>query len=143
MPDTKLHHVGGVKADEIDEEQFPQLFACVPWKHPVEIITKCKSIEEAFFYLRLTVQESLSKQGLVNCINANWYKLNMSPSVIKKIIKVLKETGKIKRIRALLRNSNIRSYGTLHRFLSLCSAEATPVVAHKFSHLPSANITNI
>ncbi len=116
MPDTKLHHVGGVKADEIDEEQFPQLFACVPWKHPVEIITKCKSIEEAFFYLRLTVQESLSKQGLVNCINANWYKLNMSPSVIKKIIKVLKETGKIKRIRALLRNSNIRSYGTLHRF---------------------------
>lgn len=73
LTDTKLHQVGGEIADEIEEEQFPQLFACVPWKHHVEIITKCKSIEEAVFYLRLTVQESLSKQGLVNCINANWY----------------------------------------------------------------------
>ncbi len=49
-------------------------------------------------------------------------------------------------IRISFRNSNIRSYGPMHRFSSLCSAEAirtTLVVAHKFSHLPSANITNI
>ncbi len=40
------------------------------------------------------------------------------------------------------RNSNIRSYGSLHRFSSLYSAEAigtTLVVANKFSNLPSAN----
>ena len=37
----KLHQVGGLLS-------FPSLFAYVPWGHHVEIITKCKSIEEAF-----------------------------------------------------------------------------------------------
>ena len=47
-------------------------------------------------------------------------------------------------IKASFSNSNIRSYGALHRFSSLCSAEAIGiclVVARKFSHLSSANIT--
>lgn len=69
---TKLHHVGGEFMGE-EDANFPQLFACVPWKHHVEIITKCKTIEEALYYLNLTVQESLSKQGLLNCMKANWY----------------------------------------------------------------------
>ncbi|MDE6084136.1 MAG: hypothetical protein K2G11_06580 [Muribaculaceae bacterium] len=41
-------------------------------------------------------------------------------------------------------NSNIRSYGVLHRFSSLCSAGAIGrilILARKFSHLPSADIT--
>ena len=69
----KLHQAGGEFKSENDDTNFPQLFACVPWKHHVEIITKCESIEEALFYLKLTVQESLSKQGLLNCIKANLY----------------------------------------------------------------------
>lgn len=63
-----LHHVGAEFEDYSDQDKMPTLFGFVPWKHHVEIITKCKSIEEASFYLRLTVQESLSKQGLLNCI---------------------------------------------------------------------------
>lgn len=59
--------------DGLGDAKFPELFACVPWKHHVEIITKCKSLDEAFFYLRLTVQESLSKQGLLNCMKANLF----------------------------------------------------------------------
>lgn len=42
-------------------------------------------------------------------------------------------------------NSNIRSYGAVHRFSSCCSAGAigiSLVIARKFSHLSSANITN-
>ena len=68
-----LHHVGAEFEDYSDQDKMPTLFGFVPWKHHVEIITKCKSIEEASFYLRLTVQESLSKQGLLNCIKANLY----------------------------------------------------------------------
>lgn len=86
-----LHHAGGVlqspknetnaKIDKISEEYtyhsaqaaFPQLFSYVPWKHHVEIITKCKTIEEAVFYLKLTIKESLSRQGLINCLKANLF----------------------------------------------------------------------
>lgn len=69
----KLHHVGEELARENKDVNFPILFACVPWKHHVEIITKCKSVQEALFYLKLTVQDSLSKQSLLNCIKANLY----------------------------------------------------------------------
>lgn len=69
----KPHHVNEEFIGENEGSDFPQLLAYVPWKHHVEIITKCESIEEALFYLKLTVQESLSKQGLLNCIKANLY----------------------------------------------------------------------
>ncbi len=39
----KLHLVGG---------EFPLPFALVPWGHHVDIITKCKSIDEALFYVK-------------------------------------------------------------------------------------------
>ena len=42
LDEEKLHQVGG---------EFPLLFALVPWRHHVEIITRCKSIEEALFYI--------------------------------------------------------------------------------------------
>ncbi|MCM1452369.1 MAG: PDDEXK nuclease domain-containing protein [Clostridium sp.] len=64
-----LHQVGA----EFENEQMPSLFSLVPWKHHVEIISKCESIDEALFYLKYTVQESLSKQGLLNCIKANLF----------------------------------------------------------------------
>ncbi len=69
---ANLHQVGGEFESEGDSN-FPLLFACVPWKHHVEIITKCTTIKEALFYLQLTVQDSLSKQGLLNCIKANLF----------------------------------------------------------------------
>ena len=57
----KLHQAGG----EID---FPEIFAFVPWRHHVEIITKCKSIEEALFYVHYTVKEGWSRSALLNYI---------------------------------------------------------------------------
>ncbi len=70
---TILHPAGAEFENTLNSEQFPSLFAFVPWKHHVEIISKCKSIEEAVFYLKLTVSESLSKQGLMNCIKTKLY----------------------------------------------------------------------
>ena len=69
----KLHQVDGEYVGENEDSRFPKLFAYVPWKHHVEIITKCVSVEEALFYLRLTVKDSLSKRGLLNCMSANLY----------------------------------------------------------------------
>ena len=64
IDDTKVHQVGG---------EFPLPFALVPWRHHVEIITKCKSIDEAFFYIGKTIEQGLSRDSLINCINANLF----------------------------------------------------------------------
>jgi len=60
----KLHQPGG---------EFPLPFALVPWRHHVEIITKCKSIEEAIFYVGQTIEKGLSRSALINCIKANLF----------------------------------------------------------------------
>lgn len=53
--------------------EFPTAFACVPWRHHVEIISKCKTIDEALFYIGKTIEQGLSRAALVNCIKANLY----------------------------------------------------------------------
>lgn len=53
---------------------FPPIFALVPWGHHVEIIKNCKDIDEALFYIRMTVEESWSRSTLTHCIKANLYK---------------------------------------------------------------------
>lgn len=51
----KLHQAGA-------EIEFPAIFGFVPWRHHVEIVTKCKTIEESW-----------SRSILVDCIKANLY----------------------------------------------------------------------
>ena len=53
--------------------EIPTSFALVPWGHHIEIISKCKSINEAFFYISKTIEQGLSRAALVNCIKANLY----------------------------------------------------------------------
>lgn len=53
--DQKLHQAGA-------EIEFPAIFGFVPWRHHVEIVTKCKTIEESW-----------SRSILVDCIKANLY----------------------------------------------------------------------
>ena len=72
----KLHQVGGEFPTEKNHQtggDFPLPFALVPWRHHVEIITKCKSIEEALFYVAKTIEQGLSRDALINCIKANLY----------------------------------------------------------------------
>lgn len=57
LSSEKLHQVGG---------EFPLPFALVPWRHHVEIITKCKSIDEALFYVGKTIEKGLSRNSLAN-----------------------------------------------------------------------------
>lgn len=66
IADTKLNQLGS-------ELEFPAVFAFVPWKHHVLIIQKSKSVEEALFYVKRTVERGLSRNALDDCIRANLY----------------------------------------------------------------------
>lgn len=69
--DIKLPQAVG----EIAEEglSLPKVFALVPWGHHREIISKCKNVEEALFYIKKTVSLNWSRDTLTNCIKADLY----------------------------------------------------------------------
>lgn len=62
----KLHQLGA-------EMEFPSAFGFVPWRHHVEIVTKCRTIEEALFYVRKTIEENWSRSVLIDNIKAHLY----------------------------------------------------------------------
>ena len=59
-----MHQVGTV---------FPRLFALVPWGQHIDIVSKCNSLDEAFFYICETIEKGLSRPALQNCIKANLF----------------------------------------------------------------------
>ena len=57
----------------VAEIPFPALFGFIPWGHHIEIITKCKDLHEALFYVKRTIEEGWSRNALDNCIRADMY----------------------------------------------------------------------
>lgn len=53
---------------------FPAVLGMVPWGHQTEIVSKCKSIDEAIFYLRECILGGWSRETLNNSLKANFYK---------------------------------------------------------------------
>ena len=55
---TKLHQLGGEISESpistSDGAAYPSIFSFVPWRHHVEIISNCKSIDKALFYVTHT-----------------------------------------------------------------------------------------
>lgn len=64
LDETKLYQAG---------KEFPLPFALVPWRHHIEILCRCKTVEEALFYIGKTIEQGLSRDALINCIKANLY----------------------------------------------------------------------
>ena len=62
---TIRHQVG----DEFESHPIFQ----IPWRHHVEIITKCKSVHEALFYVQKTIKNGWSRAVLMNFIEADLY----------------------------------------------------------------------
>ena len=49
---TKLQQpVGEIKKNPVEETRMPEKFGIIPWGHHIYIITKCKTIEKALFYI--------------------------------------------------------------------------------------------
>ena len=59
-----LHQLGG---------EIKNMFFCVPWRHHIEIITKCRNVNEAFFYIRKTVENNLSRSALQDVLAVKLY----------------------------------------------------------------------
>ena len=55
--------------DELDNHPVFQ----VPWRHHVEIFTKCKSVHEALFYVQKTIENGWSRSVLMNFLEADLY----------------------------------------------------------------------
>jgi len=62
---TNHHQVG-------DELYVHPIFQ-IPWRHHVEIFTKCKSVPEALFYVQKTIQNGWSRAMLMNIIETDLY----------------------------------------------------------------------
>ena len=74
---TKLQQlVGELRHTEDSQDHgmdLPGLFMCVPWGHHIQIMSKCKNIEEAIFYIVHCASEGWSRQTLMNCLKADFY----------------------------------------------------------------------
>lgn len=71
----KLHQLGAeiVSTDKISailaEGGMLPVFGIVPWKHHLMLISKCRSIKEAFYYMARVIDEGLSKRELEDVID--------------------------------------------------------------------------
>ncbi len=45
----------------------------IPWRHHVEIFTKCESVQEALFYVQKTIKNGWSRAMLMNFMDVNLY----------------------------------------------------------------------
>ena len=56
-------------ASIIDDKGMLPVFGIVPWKHHLLLTSKCKSVEEAFYYMARVIDEGLSKRELEDVID--------------------------------------------------------------------------
>ncbi len=72
---TLLDQVGQVVENTTGTVGMPFLpiFGFVPWRHHVEIVKKCKTIEEAVYYLHHTIEEGWSRSVLELQLKNNAY----------------------------------------------------------------------
>lgn len=70
---TVESQAGIILQQHVGEVDFPIILGLVPWGHHIQIISNCKSIDEALFYVRMTVKEGWSRNALMNCIKGHYY----------------------------------------------------------------------
>ena len=56
------------------EPCFPIVLGMIPWGQQTDIVSKCKSVDEAIFYLKECILGGWSRQTLNNSLKANLYK---------------------------------------------------------------------
>lgn len=67
-----------IKLQQVVEEfeqnvQMPEKFGLIPWGHHLYIIGKCKTIDEAIFYIDRTIEGNWSRSYLTDEIKSNLY----------------------------------------------------------------------
>ncbi len=65
----------GTKLETVENATIlmPEILLCVPWRHQTVIVSKCKTIQEAMFYLNQVIEGNLSRNELEHIIDAHLY----------------------------------------------------------------------
>ncbi len=66
--DTIRYQLG----NELDEP-MPEKFGYIPWRHHIDILRKCKSLEKALFYIDGTISNGWSRSELNRQMDANLF----------------------------------------------------------------------
>jgi predicted nuclease of restriction endonuclease-like (RecB) superfamily len=69
---TKSQQLVGESSVENSKQLVFQIFQ-IPWGHNIAIIQKCKTIEEALYYVQNTIKNGISRNVLVHQIETNLY----------------------------------------------------------------------
>jgi predicted nuclease of restriction endonuclease-like (RecB) superfamily len=67
LPSPEIGHQPG------DQFPFPSALGAVSWRHHVEIMTHCKTIKEALFYVHETTEHGWSRGMLLNFMDTDLY----------------------------------------------------------------------
>ena len=62
-----------IRQQAIDEIDMPTKFAFVPWGHHIELISKCQTLQEAFFYIDHVIEGNWSRGRLEDEIKSNLF----------------------------------------------------------------------
>ena len=72
-------HEPSAKLEEANSQQiigeiiFPDIFALVPWKHHVYVVSKSQSVDEALFYIKQTIANNWSLADLEHEVKTDLY----------------------------------------------------------------------
>ncbi len=62
-----------IRQRPVDELEMPAIFGRIPWGHHIDIISRCKSMEEALFYIRSIVENGWSRPSLNTHIDNHFF----------------------------------------------------------------------
>lgn len=60
------HQVGG-------QIQMPEILGYIPWRHHIEIISNCSTVEEAYFYIKKIEEGNWSRNRLTSALKSRLY----------------------------------------------------------------------
>ncbi|MCL2028021.1 MAG: PDDEXK nuclease domain-containing protein [Bacteroidales bacterium] len=69
----RAENQGNIILQQVVAESGPHPIFQIPWRHHVEIITKCKSVQEALFYVHKTIENGWSRAVLDHFMDAGLY----------------------------------------------------------------------
>jgi len=73
IKDFYCFYANGEKVLHQAGAEFPKGLFLILWRHQVELISKCKSVEEALFYVRKTLENGWSRNVLVCMIETGMF----------------------------------------------------------------------
>lgn len=71
----EFFYQAGTKIENVENAtiSMPEILLRVPWRHQTVIVSKCKTIQEAMFYLNQVIDGNLSRNELEHVIEAHLY----------------------------------------------------------------------